>query len=131
MKHTQMVRELLAVLAATLWSVLSEFVRNELLFKRVWVDHYQNLGIVFPSAPVNGVVWALWSLAFVSGLRFILTRFSLVSGAFLAWFMGFVLMWLVAGNLSVFPLPLLSYAIPLSLLEVFVAAWILLKLTRH
>jgi hypothetical protein len=126
-----MPRQLFAILIATAWSVLSEFCRNELLFKRVWVDHFQSLGLAFPSAPINGAIWGLWSLAFVLGLRIILTRFSLVPGALLAWFMAFVLMWLVTGNLLVLPFSLLAYAIPLSLLEVFVAAWLLLKLTRQ
>lgn len=126
-----MPHQLFAILITTVWSVLSEFFRNELLFKQVWVDHFQSLGLAFPSAPVNGANWGFWSLTFVLGLRIILTRFSLVSGALLAWLMGFVLMWLVTGNLLVLPFSLLVYAIPLSLLEVFVAAWLLLKLTRQ
>lgn len=123
-------RNLFAILIATIWSVLSEFFRNEILFKQVWASHFQSLGLQFPAAPINGMVWVIWSLAFVLGLHIILTRFSLVQGALLAWFMGFVLMWLVTGNLLVLPLALLFYAIPLSLLEVFVAAWLLLKLSR-
>jgi hypothetical protein len=126
-----MQRQLFAILIATIWSVLSEFFRNELLFKHVWAHHFQSLGLTFPSAPLNGAIWGLWSLVFVVGLRIILTRFSLVSGALLAWLMGFVLMWLVTGNLLVLPLTLLVYAIPLSLFEVFVAAWLLVTLTRQ
>lgn len=123
-----MQRQLFAISIATIWSVLSEFFRNELLFKHVWANHFQSLGLTFPSAPLNGAIWVLWSFAFVLGLRIILMRFSLVPGALLAWLMGFVLMWLVTGNLLVLPLQLLVYAIPLSLLEVFVAAWLLIKI---
>lgn len=121
-------RQLLAIFLATFWSILSEFIRNELLFKQIWVNHYQGLGLVYPSAPINGAVWVLWSLIFVVGLHRILTRFSLVSGAMLAWLMGFGLMWVATGNLLVLPFSLLIFAIPLSLIEVFGSAWILVKL---
>jgi hypothetical protein len=125
-----MTRQLFAIFAATSWSVLSEFTRNELLFGRVWARHYESLGLVFPTAPIHGLVWVFWSLGFVLALHFMLKRFPLVSAALLAWFMGFVLMWLVTGNLLVLPLSLLIFAIPLSLLEVFVAAWILHKFSK-
>jgi hypothetical protein len=38
-------------------------------------------------------------------------------------------MWVVIGNLNVLPTGILLYAIPLSLLEAFVAAWIIKRLT--
>ncbi len=39
--------------------------------------------------------------------------------------MAFVMMWLVIGNLSVLPYGLLVYAIPLSILESFIATLII------
>jgi hypothetical protein len=56
-------------------------------------------------------------------------KFSLVQTALISWFVGFVMMWIVIGNLGVLPFGLLPYAIPLSLIESFVAAWIIKKLT--
>ena len=41
--------------------------------------------------------------------------------------MAFVMMWVVIGNLDVLPYGILPYALPLSLLEVFGAAWIIRK----
>jgi hypothetical protein len=119
----------LPVLVATIWISVSEFVRNEFIFKQIWVNHYAGLGLDFPDAPVNGMVWGLWSLLFAVGIKLILTRFKLVEGALLAWFMGFVLMWVVTGNMAVLPLSILTYAIPASLLEAFVAAWLITRLT--
>jgi hypothetical protein len=43
--------------------------------------------------------------------------------------MAFVLMWIVTGNLGVLPFKLLLYAIPLSILETFLAALIIKKLS--
>ena len=46
----------------------------------------------------------------------------------LAWFVGFVLMWLVTWNMGVLPVAILPLAIPLSLLESYVATVIVKKM---
>jgi hypothetical protein len=101
-----------------------------LLLKSFWVEHYQKLGLVFPSEPINGAVWGLWSLLFAISIFIISKKFSLIETTFLSWLVGFVLMWVVIGNLNVLPYGILLYAIPLSLLEAFVAALIIKKLSK-
>ncbi len=118
----------LPILLATLWISLSEFVRNELLLKSYWVDHYQNLGIVFPSEPVNGAIWGIWSMLLAVAIFIISRKFTVLQTTFLAWFIAFVLMWVVIGNMGVLPYGILVFAIPLSLLEAFLATWIIQKL---
>jgi Na+-transporting NADH:ubiquinone oxidoreductase subunit NqrE len=118
----------LPILLATVWISISEFVRNEFILKSYWVMHYKNLGIFFPSGSVNGAVWGLWSLAFASTIFIISRKFSLVQTTLLAWWVGFVLMWLVIGNLGVLPWGILPVAVPLSLLEAFLASYICKKL---
>lgn len=122
-------KTVLSILLAAIWISISEFVRNELLLKSFWVEHYKTLGLVFPSEPINGAVWGLWSLLFAVAIFIISKKFSLVQTFLLSWFIGFVLMWVVIGNLGVLPTGILLYAIPLSLLEAFVAAWIIKRLT--
>jgi len=119
---------ILPIFLATIWISISEFVRNEFLVKSNWIEHYKRLGLVFPSKPINGAVWGIWSLLFAISIFIIAKKFSLVQTFMLSWFVGFVLMWVVIGNLSVLPIGLLYLAIPLSLLEVFVAALIIKKL---
>lgn len=121
---------LLPILAATAWISLSEFVRNSYFLHDYWITHYQNLGMTFPEEPVNGAVWGLWSLCYAIGIYSISRNFSFVGTWFLSWFLGFVLMWLVAGNMGVLPLGILYFAIPLSLLEVFIATLIIRALAR-
>lgn len=123
-------KTVLPILLATIWISISEFVRNELLLKSFWVEHYQKLGLVFPSEPINGAVWGLWSLLFAISIFIVSKKFSLIETTLLSWFVGFVLMWVVIGNLNVLPYGILLYAIPLSLLEAFVAALIIKKLSR-
>ncbi|MEZ5195716.1 MAG: hypothetical protein R2764_04780 [Bacteroidales bacterium] len=124
-------KTILPILLATIWISLSEFVRNELLIKSYWTEHYEGLGLVFPSEPINGAIWGLWSLLFAVVIFIISKKFSLLQTAFLSWFVGFVLMWVVIWNMGVLPDGLLYVAIPLSLLEAFVATFIILKLTGN
>jgi len=121
--------KVLPILLATIWISMSEFVRNELLVKSFWTEHYQKLGIVFPSEPVNGAIWGIWSLLFGISIFVIAKKFTLIETTLLSWFVGFVLMWVVIGNLNVLPYGILIYAIPLSLVEAFVATLIIKKLS--
>jgi hypothetical protein len=122
-------RILLPILLATVWISISEFVRNEFVLKSYWTDHYEQLGLVFPSEPINGAVWGLWSLLFAIAIFILSKKFSLLQTTFLSWYVAFVFMWVVIGNMGVLPYGILPMAIPLSLLEVFVAAYIINKLS--
>jgi hypothetical protein len=115
---------------ATLWIGLSEFVRNEFLFKYMWIQHYNSLGLVFPDGPLNGLVWGLWSLLFAIFVYIITRKFSLMQSIFLVWFSGFVLMWIALGNLGVLPFSLLWYSVPLSILETSIAVGIIKKISQ-
>ena len=120
-------RPILAVILAGLWVSASEFFRNEILLKSHWLRHYDALGVDYPSAPINGMVWVLWSFLFALAVYWLSRKFTLVETALFSWFVGFVWMWLVIGNLGVLPFSILPLAIPLSLLEAFVAAWICVR----
>jgi len=117
------------VFLSTVWISISEFVRNEFLLKSFWTNHYRSLGIAFPSAPINGVMWGVWSLCYAVAIFIIAKKFSLTQTFFLSWFIGFVLMWLVIGNMGVLPFGILFYAVPLSLLEAFLASFIIKKMS--
>jgi len=121
-------KTILPVFLATLWISLSEFLRNEILFKSFWQEHYARLGLDFPDAPVNGAVWGLWSFLFAVAIFIFSKKYSWLQTTLLAWLVGFVLMWVVIGNLGVLPVRLLTFAIPLSLLECGLAAFIIKKL---
>ena len=115
------------ILLATLWIGASEFVRNQLLLASYWVDHYRNMGLEFPASPVNGIVWMIWSAVFASLIYILRDKFSQLETIALGWVIGFVLMWLVIGNLGVLPYTLLWFAIPLSVVEVYGAVWVVDK----
>lgn len=122
-------RPVLATLVTGLWINASEFFRNEILLKSYWVDHYRALDLTFPSEPVNGLVWMLWGFAFALGIYIVSRKFSWMQTTLLSWLLGFVLMWLVIGNMAVLPAGVLRYAVPLSLLECGLAAFMCQKLS--
>jgi hypothetical protein len=118
-------KTVLPILLATIWISISEFVRNEFIVKSYWKEHYEKLGLVFPSEPINGAVWGIWSLCFAIAIFIMAKKFSLFQTTLLSWFVGFILMWIVIWNMSMLPTGLLLFAVPLSLLEAFLASFII------
>ncbi len=127
---TLLKKTILPVLLATVWISISEFVRNEFILKHYWTDHYQKLGLVFPAEPINGAIWGIWSMLFAIAIFIISKKFSLLHTTLLAWFVGFLLMWVVIANMGVLPMGILFIATPLSFLEAFLASLIIKKLSN-
>jgi len=128
-KNKKMKKTAFPILLATIWISISEFVRNEFFVKNYWNEHYESLGMVFPAEPLNGAVWGIWSLLFAISIYIISKKFTLWQTTFLAWFVGFVLMWVVVWNMGVLPIDILLIAGPLSILEAFLATFIIKKLS--
>jgi hypothetical protein len=122
---SQIRKTVLPVLFAAIWISISEFARNEFLLKKYWTRHYDSLGLVFPDGAMNGMFWGLWSLLLALFIWIISKKYDLIKTTFLAWLVGFVLMWIVIWNLGVLPAGILIFAVPLSLLEAFLAALII------
>lgn len=123
-------KDILAVLLSTIWISTSEFLRNQLLFASYWTEHYQQMGLQFPASPINGAIWGIWSLLLALLIRFIASKFSIMQTIGISWLAGFVMMWLVIGNLNVLPMGILTFAIPWSLFECGGAAWIIFRLVN-
>lgn len=121
-------KKILSITLATIWISISEFFRNENLLKDNWITHFSKLGIDFPSDPINGAIWGLWSLMFAVVIYFLNKKFNFWETVLLAWFIGFILMWTVIGNLFVLPYSILPFAIPLSFLETLGAIYIIKKM---
>ena len=124
-------RSILAVALTGIWVNASEFLRNEILLKTYWVEHYQMLGMTFPSEAKNGMLWVVWGFLFAIAIYFISRRFNVIQATLLCWFMAFVLMWIVTFNLNILPGDILVYAIPLSLLETCIGCYICIKMSPN
>jgi hypothetical protein len=124
-------RDIGAVIAAGFWVNICEFLRNEVLLKTYWVDHYRSLGMTFPSEPTNGVIWVLWGFLFAVAIYLVSRKFNIIQTAIISWFMAFVLMWVVTLNLNILPAGILIYAVPLSLIEAFLGSYICIKISPN
>jgi hypothetical protein len=120
----------LPILLATIWISISEFVRNTFLLNKHWTAHYKHLGLTFPEQPINGAIWGIWSLCFASAIFIFSKKYTMIQTTLISWFVGFVFMWLVIGNLGVLPFHILFFAIPLSVLETFIATYIIFRLNH-
>jgi hypothetical protein len=126
MRYKKIIKQaFIPVFIATVWISISEFVRNQILLNSYWTEHYNQLGVSFPSEPINGAMWGLWSLLFAIFIYIISKQYSMMNTAVLAWFVGFLMMWVVIGNLGVLPFSILIFALPLSILEAGIAVWII------
>lgn len=123
-----MKKAFLSILSGGLWIAASEFARNEWLLKGYWMEHYQSLGLNFKTLPVHGMLWMLWSFGLAYVVHQLLEKFSFKQTVFLTWLIAFVMMWIAIYNLQVLPLKTLGLAVPLSLIEVGLAAAIVGKL---
>jgi len=90
--------------------------------------YYTKMGLVFPSRPINAVVWMAWGFSFAVLIFILSKRYSLLHTTLFSWFASFFMMWLVAWNLAVLPPGILWIACPLSLLEAFIGTLIIKKM---
>lgn len=123
-----MKKTLLAFVLSGLWIGASEFVRNELLFKHLWIDKYESLGQVFPSSALNNALWAVWSFVVAGVLLFLVRNVRFIEAVAVTWITSFVMMWIVIGNMNVLPRGILWIAVPWSLVEVAVAGVISIRI---
>lgn len=124
-------RSIFAVILTGIGVNVSEFFRNQVLLKTYWVDHYQSLGMTFPSEPQNGLIWVAWGFLFAIAIYLISRKFNLIQTTLISWFMAFVLMQVVTWNLNNLPNAILIYAVPLSLLEAFIGSYIYKKMSPN
>lgn len=127
---TELKKTILPVAIAGIWITLSEFIRNEFLFKSYWTGHFSSLGLKFETLPINGILWMIWSFALAYLVFKLLQKFSFGETILLAWLSSFVMMWITVYNLQVLPLNLLIFAVPLSLIEIVIAGFIIRKMQK-
>jgi hypothetical protein len=119
-----MKNQALAIILATIWVNISEFIRNEFFVKDLWLDGFKSLNLTFPNAPINGAIWGTWALILVVVLSEVVKKYSPLKSTLIVWLLGFVLFWIAFFNLGLLPKGLLLWAVPWSFAEVLIAALI-------
>ncbi len=124
-------KKVVPILLTGLWINFSESVRWVLVIQSYWIEHYQNLNLVFQEGPINLSVWMIWGFLFAGIIYILSKKFSLLQTALLSWFTVFVMLWIVLWNVDMLPPGILWINAPLSLLEAFVGSFICKKLTAQ
>lgn len=123
-------KEIISIIFAGIWISFFEFLRNELILKEIWINHYNSLGLIFETLSLNGILWLVWSFILAFLIFKLIQKFSFNETIIISWLFAFLLMWIVSFNLQVLPLNLLIFAIPLSFIEIFIATFII-KITLN
>jgi hypothetical protein len=119
------------ILLVSVWINISETIRWMLYSKPKFDALYQSKGLELPSGPINMILWLIWGIV-IAALVFVLSRrFSLLHVTLLSWLVVFFMTWIVLWNYAVLPLDILWVAVPSSLLEIFIAALISVRLQGH
>lgn len=122
-----MKKTFLPIVLAALWIIVSEFVRNEFLFKSYWISHYKSLNLQFETLPANGLLCIVWGFILAYVIYALFKQLSFLQTLIVAWLPASVMIWITLYNLQVLPLKILIPAIPLSLLEVAIAQLIIYR----
>lgn len=119
----------IAILAAAVWISLLEFLRDQYFVQSYRIEQNQLHGFMYREEPLMGSASGIWSL-FLAIFIFLMTRKLNQWHATIAAFTGCVLlMWIINGDLRVLPARLLLFALPLIVLESFMAVWIIRKIS--
>lgn len=73
----------------------------------------------------------VWCFIFAGIILYLSKEMGLVEMTVLQRVCAFLLMWIVIGNLNAFPMPILWYAIPLSVVEVGIAGFICKRIGKR
>jgi hypothetical protein len=125
----QFKKTVLPILLTGIWINISEIARWGLVIKSHWDNHYKSLNLVFPTEPINGLIWLIWGFLFAIIVFILSKKFNLLQTTFFSWFVVFVMLWVVLWNIDILPRIILWIVAPLSLFEAFVAALICKRLT--
>jgi hypothetical protein len=127
----------LTTLIVSIWVNISEVFRYFVIVKPMMQEYLAMLPGAIPMNWTVFAIWGIWDTILTSLVVFIYwlvaQRFgnnlmSTIISATTSWALFFLLFWLGMVNMGLSPISVALIALPLSLLEMIVASWILSKL---
>jgi hypothetical protein len=129
MTHT--LKPLWQIILLAVWINAAETARWILFAKPRFDALFHSRGLVVPNEPSNGILWMLWGVI-IAVIVFVLSqKYSLLQTTLITWTAVFVSVWIALWNSAVLPAEILPVVVPLSLITIFVAAFIAKKLQPH
>ena len=122
-------KTVLPIILIGLWINISITIGWMLILEGYWIEKYQSFNLVFPTGLINNITWMIWGFMLATIIFIFSKKFSLWQTTFLAWFVAFIMMWVIIWNIGVLPTGMLLFNIPNSLFVTFIGAWICKKLS--
>jgi len=120
-------KTILPILLTGIWINVAITIGWMLILKSYWIEKFQSLNLVFPTGLINNITWMIWGFMLATIIFILLKKFSVLYTTLLAWFVAFVMMWVIVWNIGVLPTGMLAFNIPNTLLIIFIGAWICKK----
>ena len=124
-------KTILPIFLTGIWINISETVKWEFLIKGYWIEHYQNLNLIFPTELINNITWMIWGFLYATIILYLSKKFSLIQTTLISWLAVFIMMWVVVWNIGILPVELLWSNVPLTLIETFIAVLICKRLLKN
>lgn len=121
-------KTILPIFLIGVWINISMTIAWLFILESYWVDKYQSLNLVFPTALINNLTWAIWGFMLATIIFILSKKFTVLQTTFLSWFVGFIMLWTILWNISVLPTGMLLFNIPNTLFITFVGVLISKKL---
>ncbi len=122
-------KTILPILLTGIWINISITIGWILILKSYWIEKYQSLNLVFPIGITNNIVWMIWGFMLATIVFILSKKFTVLQTTFLAWFVAFIMLWVIIWNVGILPTGMLLFNIPNSLFVTFISALICKKLS--
>ncbi|MGL4805001.1 MAG: hypothetical protein ACRCX5_12095 [Bacteroidales bacterium] len=118
---TNFLRSFISIICVSTWISISEYIRNEILYRQEWIDQYEKTGLLFPE---REYMWILWALLYACFILALTLKFSRWKSIIITWLTGILLMWLTIGYNGTIPLNIFIGILPLSFIESAVSVYL-------
>ena len=123
-------KTILPIILIGFWINISITIGWILILEGHWIEKFQSINLVFPTGLTNNIVWMIWGFMLATIIFIFSKKFSLWHTTFLAWFVAFIMMWVIVWNVGVLPTGMLLFNIPNTLFVTFLGTAICKKLTN-
>jgi len=123
-------KTILPIILIGLWINISITIGWMLILEGYWIEKYQSLNLVFPTGLINNITWMIWGFMLATIIFIISKKFSLWQTTFLAWFVAFIMMWVIVWNVGILPTGMLLFNIPNTLFITFIGALICKRVAK-
>jgi len=127
---TYIKKTILPIILIGLWINISITIGWMLILEGYWIEKYQSLNLVFPTGLINNITWMIWGFMLATIIFIISKKFSLWQTTFLAWFVAFIMMWVIVWNVGILPTGMLLFNIPNTLFITFIGALICKRVAK-